>query len=145
MGEGIVLERRAPSGALRQLIRRDVPWLPLGGYNDLPSAPQFLVLEVDREGVLWLAVGAKDRRWTATAPGSPPLPEFDQMDVRLEVVDPDRQAVLASVRFDTLDTGNLPPIYPVVPFNRLTWAIRTEADGFRSIHLYNLHLRRARQ
>jgi hypothetical protein len=82
----------------------------------------------------------KDLHWQPPRPGAPPLPAADQSDFRLEVIDPGRGKVLASVRFDRLDARALPPIYPVDRWSRDTWGTSTDSLGFSSIHLYKLYL-----
>jgi hypothetical protein len=138
--EGFVVERRDLSGGLVQLLRRRVSWLPLEGYSDLPLAPDFRILHSDQHGLLWVGVGVKDLHWQPPRPGTPQLPAADQSDFRLEVIDPGRGRVLASVRFDHLDARALPPIYPVARWSRDTWGTSTDSLGFGSIHLYKLYL-----
>lgn len=140
-GEGYVIERWSRDGRLLQLIRRDVPWLPLTGYSDEPRAPDFKFLHVDGDGLLWVGVVVKDERWSESRPGEhPDAREAEQADIRIEVIDPRAGRVLASVRYDYFTESSLPPIYPVGRWNREVWGSSVDSNGLASIHLARLHL-----
>jgi hypothetical protein len=138
-GAGFILERRRLDGTLVQLIKRDVPWLPLDGYPDEPMAPDFKFLHVDDQGLLWIAVAVKDPRWSKTRGASS---DAEQGDLRLEVIDPESAQVLASVRFDSVSETALPTIYPIRPGSPLVYGTYTDSLGFRIIRIGELALAR---
>jgi hypothetical protein len=141
-GRGYVLERWTVDGELLQVLKRPLPWLPLDGYADDPSIPDFKFLNVDEVGLLWVAVAVKDPRWTPPYPGMHPDENAsERYDLRLEVIDPEAGEVLASVRIDGEGpNGGVPPVYPVGRGSRRSVGLKIDVLGRATLRLHELHL-----
>jgi len=133
-GEGYVLEHWSLDGRLDRLLQRVVPGLPLTGTPDEPMAPEFRVLHVDDEGILWVGVVVQDTNWRADAPGR------ERGDVRFEAVSPESGEVLAAVIYDTILSNDMPPLYPVQGTSRETIGVTRDELGLVTIRVYELHL-----
>jgi len=129
-----VLEHWSLDGRLDRLLQRVVPGLPLTGTPDEPMGPEFSVLHVDDEGILWVGVVVQDTNWRADAPGR------ERGDVRFEAVSPESGEVLAAVIYDTILSNDMPPLYPVQGTSRETIGVTRDELGLVTIRVYELHL-----
>lgn len=143
-GRGYFLERLDTTGALVQEIQRETPWLPLDGYSDpelQSTMPDFKLLNVDGEGLLWVSVAVRDPRWTPSEPGEhPDAREGRQFDFRLEVFDPEAGEIVAAVRLDAPSASEPPPLYAVGRGTRKTYGYSVDSLGLATLRFFELHL-----
>ena len=133
-GEGYVLEHRTLDGRLERVLQREVPGLPLTGTPDEPSGPEFRILRVDDQGVLWVGVVVQDAKWRPDAVG------WELGDFRFEAVSPESGEVLAAVVYDSIPSNDHPPLYPVQGTSREVIGMTTNPSGLATIRIYELHL-----
>lgn len=139
-GVGYVLEHWGLDGTLRQRLVRDVPWLPVTGYPDEPMAPDFKFLDVDSNGLLWVLVAVKDPDWRKRRGNTgADASDDEQGDLRLEVLDPRAEEVLASIRIDSV-SRYVPPVFPVGRGRRKAYDVVEDGSGIVRLNIHDLFL-----
>lgn len=134
------LEQWSPHGRLLRVLDRDVDWFEPWHSARWDRDATINWMQVDRAtGELWIGIAVPD-------PHSPPPAYWEgrqitvsvkdsMRDMRIEVIDPRRTAVVASTRFD------LAKIISVPPTRRVSWSTQNE-DGYISYVLADRRIER---
>jgi hypothetical protein len=130
------LERWSATGEPLEQWSRDVEWMPPGqpwraATPEIPPTPTIRILTVDDAGLIWTGITVGEPDW-ARALGEPhgnpeapgqlwPIEDLDALfGTRIEVLDPERRIVLASIYVDEF-------FYTALPDGR--WVSYRESDG----------------
>jgi len=143
---GMTLEHWTFEGERMLTLERHVPWLPREGYPSTsdqsgPNLPEYDLLHVDAQGLIWVIVAVRDPRWREVPRAEMAALQNELYDARMEVVDPQSARVVASFRFDGPDE-ELPPFSRFLGNGRRSFRITEDASGLRSIEIYDLYLAR---
>lgn len=109
---GMALERWTFEGRRTRLLERRVPWLPPDGYPEEPGGPrlpEYDLVHVDGEGLIWIVVAVRDPRWRQVSGEERRSVERELYDGRVEVIDPEAGRVVASYRYDG-PPEQMPPV-----------------------------------
>jgi len=143
---GVLLERWTLDGRMSHEVMHSTTWLPKDGYPPAsnasePQLPEYDLLHLDRDGLLWVALIVRDERWKPTEDTEDGArgPLADELfDARVEVIDPGSGAVLVSYRRDG-PGDELPPFSRFARGNRSYRFVR-DSSGVTRIELFDIHL-----
>jgi hypothetical protein len=117
-----------------------------------PELPAVRFLHVDQDGLLWIVLGAKDKRWRKVDPAEMARLTPEQAarlmselgDIRLEVIDPSGPRVLASEFVDEYpgSTGTSEPyFFRFVPGSRKSYrSVMDAKTGLLTVQLFDVSL-----
>jgi hypothetical protein len=108
-----------------------------------PKLPQYDMLHLDPEGLLWIGAAVRDPRWRHIPQAEREAVAIELYDGRVEVIDPDAGVVLASVRYD----GPPAPVPPLqfMPRTRHAFRVVEDSVGLGTIEIFEIHLVRMRR
>ena len=138
----IELERWSPEGRRTALIRRKTSWLPEKGYAPIrgePQLPEYDFIHVDANGLLWIGIVVRDRRWRQLQGAERRKYQDELYDARIEVLDPTSGRIIASLTYDGPSTP-MPPFGRFFPSSNRAYRIAEDSLGFRSIQVYDVFL-----
>jgi hypothetical protein len=146
----MILEERTLDGELLRTIRREAPWFPEGGFppTDDPSEPplpSYVLLHMDGDGLLWVAVTVRSDAWRPPGRSSPPLQGASrdtmrirtQYDSRVEVIDVEAGVVLASM---IIDDPLAAPFEYIFPGTRTAYRVIVDELGLNTIEVFQIEL-----
>lgn len=141
---GMTLEHWTFEGERLLTIERQVPWLPPEGYPSAsdpsePDLPEYDLVHVDPQGLIWAAVVVRDPRWREVPRAEKAAVQNELYDARMEVIDPASARVVAAYRYDGPDE-ELPPFSRFFANGRRSYRTTEDANGLPSIEIYDLHL-----
>jgi hypothetical protein len=146
----MILEERTLDGQLLRAIRREAPWFPEGGFPPThdrtePPLPTYVLLHMDGDGLLWVAVTVRSDAWRRPGRSSLPLqgPSRDtarirtQYDSRVEVIDVEAGVVVASM---IIDNPLAAPFEYIFPGTRTAYRAVPDDLGLYTIEVFHIEL-----
>lgn len=140
---GFALERWTYEGRRTRVLERRVPWLPPDGYSEAdasgePHLPEYDLVHLDGEGLLWVMVVVRDLRWRPVSGEERQDLTRELYDGRLEVIDPKAGRVVASYRYDG-PPDEVPPL-DFLGDGRRAHRVVEDALGLTAIEIFDVHL-----
>ena len=113
--DGYRFERWNLSGKLERVFVREAPWFTPSGPDAVnqfkpgttPPPALIAAMREDSEGRLWLITGVAKANWKDVVSANPRASQYLTFDAWLEVIDPDRAAVIARQRLPVHGLGFL--------------------------------------
>jgi hypothetical protein len=139
-GGEYVLEQWNLQGRRVRTLRRAAAWHKPDKEPDRFGRrfPQTLRFHVDADGLLWLTILVKDRRWYPVGSYDEEVANLEILyDQHFEVIDPKSNQVVVS---GVLDHGVGSPLANFIPQSNFSYRSRTDSLGFVSIQLFRLEL-----